>query len=103
VLPVRPLFKVLAAIGAVASAATWLAACQDPCVTLAQRICDCELTSAERTSCRTDRIVNQQSSTPISDADRNFCQSILDKGTCTCTALDNNDLDACGFAPEKTK
>ena len=78
-------------------------ACQDPCVTLAQRICDCEQTSNERTNCRNDRIVNQQSSTNITQADAAFCQSILDKDTCTCTALDENDLDACGFVPEKTK
>jgi hypothetical protein len=75
-------------------------ACQDPCVTLAEHICDCELTTGQRQACRTDRISNQQSSVTTTDADRQFCSEKLD--TCTCDALDNNDLDACGFVPEST-
>jgi hypothetical protein len=72
--------------------------CQDPCVTLAERICNCEKTADERRACITDRVSNQQSSVEVSDADRAFCQAILDDGTCTCAALDENDLAACGFA-----
>jgi hypothetical protein len=74
------------------------AGCEDPCVTLATRICNCELTSAERTNCQTERIVNEQSSIKITDADRDVCVAKLQ--TCTCDALDNNDLDKCGFVPE---
>ena len=71
------------------------AACQDPCVALAERICSCEPTESDRRSCRTDRIVNQQSQIAISDTDRELCAEKLD--TCSCGALDENDLDACGF------
>lgn len=62
---------------------------------LAERICSCEPTEADRRSCRNDRIVNQQSQVQIDDADRDFCEAKLD--TCTCGALDENQLDACGF------
>ena len=90
---------VRAALVVVAAFAAFLAgACEDPCVTLAQRICNCELTSGARDTCRTERIVNQQSSIKITDADREVCSKKLD--TCDCDALDNNNLDACGFVPE---
>lgn len=81
-----------------AVAAPLAQACQDPCVTLAERICNCEKDPDARRECRTQRIVNRQSSTTIDDADRNFCEAKLD--TCDCTAIDTNDLDACGFVPE---
>lgn len=71
--------------------------CQDPCVVLAERICGCEPSTAERQSCRRTRIVNQQSNITIEDADRELCQAKLE--TCTCSALDQNNLDACGFTP----
>lgn len=75
--------------------ALWCAACQDPCVALAERICSCEPTDRDRRSCRNDRIVNQQSKVQITDADRDLCEAKLE--TCSCGALDENDLDACGF------
>lgn len=78
-----------------AAAATTTGACQDPCVALAERICACEPTEADRRSCRNDRIVNRQSQVSIDDADRELCAAKLD--SCTCGALDENDLDACGF------
>lgn len=83
-----------------ALAATLVGACQDPCVALAERICACEPTASDRGACRNDRIVNQQSRVTIDDADRELCAAKLD--TCSCGALDENDLDACGFvvAPE---
>ncbi len=79
----------------IAAAAATLGACQDPCVALAERICACEPTEADRRSCRNDRIVNRQSQVSIDDEDRELCSAKLD--TCTCGALDENDLDACGF------
>jgi len=84
---------VLAALTAVAASG-----CQDPCVTLAERICNCEATANERRACIADRITNQQGSVDVSEQDRAFCQAILDDGSCTCAALDQNDLTACGFA-----
>ncbi len=75
--------------------------CQDPCVTLAERICNCEATANERRACIADRVTNQQSSTTIDDADRDFCEQKLLE--CTCQALDNNDFAACGFANESVE
>ena len=75
----------------------WVACgCTDPCVALQERICNCEKTSNERQACITDRITNQQPTTTVTDADRAFCSAKLD--TCTCAALDENDLEQCGFA-----
>lgn len=84
---------------ALASFGALAASCQDPCVTLAERICNCEPTANERRACITDRVTNQQGVVEVSDGDRDLCQQILDDNTCTCAALDQNDLAACGFAP----
>ena len=73
-------------------------ACQDPCVQLAERICSCEDTASDRSLCRTERIVNQQSHIQITDADRDACQAAL--ATCDCNALDQNDLEKCAFVPQ---
>jgi hypothetical protein len=78
--------------------AAWSSSCTDPCVALAERICNCEPTLATRRACVQDRITNQQGRVEISDADREACSAALD--TCTCAALDENDLGACGFTPE---
>lgn len=70
-------------------------ACQDPCVVLAERICNCEPTPGDRRNCRTDRIVNRQSQVQITDEDRDFCEAKLE--SCECTDIDENRLDQCGF------
>jgi hypothetical protein len=88
--------KLAVVFGALLSAAL-SAACQDPCVQLAERICRCERSEAQRRVCRSDRIVQQQNNVTIDEADREFCAQKLD--TCTCAALDQQDLDACGFVP----
>lgn len=75
--------------------------CQDPCVQLAQRICNCEPTTSDRRACQQERITNQQSKIEIDEADRDVCQAKLE--TCDCKALDENDLDKCGFVPEQTQ
>lgn len=77
-----------------------MSGCQDPCIALAERICNCEPTPADRRSCRADRITNRQSQVQITDEDRSFCEAMLD--TCECTDIDENRLDQCGFvvAPE---
>jgi hypothetical protein len=80
------------------AASTLLSSCTDPCVALAERICNCEPTFATRRACVQERITNQQGRVQISDADREVCAAALD--TCTCVALDENDLGACGFTPE---
>lgn len=73
-------------------------ACQDPCVILAERICNCEPTPSDRRSCRDARIVNRQSQVLIDDADRKLCEDKLE--TCECTDIDENRLDQCGFVVE---
>ena len=69
--------------------------CQDPCVALAERICNCEPTPADRRSCRADRVVNRQSQVEINDEDRAFCEAKLE--ICECADVDENRLDQCGF------
>lgn len=71
--------------------------CQDPCVELAQRICNCEPTAVARRLCISNRITSRQGAIEVSDDDRALCSAKLD--TCSCAALDQNDLDACGFSP----
>jgi len=80
--------------------ASALVGCQDPCVALAERVCNCELTPLERATCRRERVTNEQSRITITDDDRSICTAKLD--TCDCAALDENRLDACGFAPAVT-
>lgn len=91
----RSVVVVTAFVGAFASL-VGLAGCQDPCVTLAERICNCEATADERRACIADRITNQQNTVKVDDADREVCTGALD--TCTCAALDQNNLAACGFS-----
>lgn len=76
----------------------FLSACQDPCVALAERICNCEPTPGDRRNCRNERIVNRQSQVQIDEADRTFCEAKLE--TCECTDIDENRLDQCGFVVE---
>ena len=88
--------KPLLLVSLVASlAASFATGCQDPCVALAERICNCEPTPADRRSCRNENIVNRQSQVQIDDEDRNFCEAKLD--SCECTDIDENRLDQCGF------
>jgi hypothetical protein len=72
--------------------------CADPCVVLAERICNCEPTFATRRACVADRITNQQGRIEVTDADREACSAALE--TCTCAALDQNELSACGMTPD---
>lgn len=87
----------LAAIVLLAAPAVLGSACQDPCVTLAERICNCAETPPERAECRQERVIGQRSVLVIDEADRDLCEAKLD--TCNCTAIDQNNLDACGFVP----
>jgi len=80
-----------------------LGGCIDPCQQLAERICACELTESQRNQCRQERITNQRDFL-VADTDaQEACVAALE--TCTCTALDQNRTDLCGFtadAPEET-
>jgi hypothetical protein len=74
------------------------ASCTDPCVALAERICQCQLDPTERLACRQERVTNQKDQRPIDDDDRTQCTAALD--TCDCADLDENRTDECGFAYE---
>lgn len=79
------------------AAALFLAACQDPCVLLAQRICQCEPSPAEQRLCIERRIEAQEEREP-SDEELLACEAALE--TCSCQALDENRYDLCGFSRE---
>lgn len=68
--------------------------CQDPCVALAERICNCEADLSERQGCRQERIQAQQSKTPTAE-EQEVCTAALD--LCTCEALRQNRVDLCGY------
>jgi hypothetical protein len=72
--------------------------CADPCVQLAERICGCEPTDVERRACRADRITGQSGRVETDEAEAAFCAEKLE--TCDCRAIDENDLEKCGFVPE---
>jgi hypothetical protein len=70
-----------------------LVRCTGPCRALADVICQCQRTEAERRSCR-ERVGNN-SDTPTAAEDE-ACSGFLD--TCTCASLDVEDLEACGLS-----
>lgn len=72
--------------------------CIDPCQQLAERICACELTESQRNQCRQERISNQRDFLVADTESQEACAAALD--TCTCTALDQNRTDLCGFTAD---
>ncbi|MBN2360014.1 MAG: hypothetical protein JXR83_11220 [Deltaproteobacteria bacterium] len=74
--------------------ALWSLGC-DPCSTLADRICQCEDTEYLRQVC-SQRVELQKQQRQPTDADKKACEAALK--TCTCEALERQDLAACGFA-----
>jgi hypothetical protein len=80
-------------------AALALAGCDDECGALADKICQCEPTLAERESCRVELEAQQSNQAlPPSDEQKAVCAAALE--TCTCDALDENRTDLCGFTRE---
>jgi hypothetical protein len=69
--------------------------CDDACSSLNRTICDCEPTDARKDSCNQRRSSTSASPT---DADTERCEMLID--TCTCDALADGRLDACGLALE---
>lgn len=74
------------------------AGCIDPCQQLAERICACELTESQRNQCRQERITNQRDFLVADAESQEVCVAALE--TCTCTALDQNRTDLCGFTAD---
>jgi len=69
--------------------------CFDPCDTLADRICECEPTELATLQCK-QRVEVQKEQHKPTDADRSACEAALE--TCTCDALEQRKLSACGYA-----
>jgi hypothetical protein len=74
------------------------AGCTDPCVALAQRICECEPSPALRQACETERIQPLQEQLEPTAEEQQRCLEALD--TCTCEALAENRVEQCAFTRE---
>ena len=76
--------------------ATAGAGCSDDCAVLADIICQCEPSLAQRESCRVE-LEAQQNNQPVgpSEEQQAACSAAIE--TCTCDALDENRTDQCGF------
>ena len=76
-----------------------LAHCGDPCRELSDAVCDCMPTRSQQQACR-KRIhaLAAQRSDSADKAVRTTCESLL--ATCTCEALAQGNLAACGLAAE---
>jgi hypothetical protein len=70
-----------------------LSAC-DPCLDLSNRICDCQPTPGDQQRCRIARD-EQRNQRDVSDDDKEKCAAALE--TCTCDALDEYEVEACGL------
>lgn len=69
-------------------------ACDDACQALADKICECEPNRAAELSC--ENAVKASSIRTPTAQEIEVCELRLD--TCTCAALEDQDLLACGFA-----
>ncbi len=69
-------------------------ACSEPCLDLANRICDCEPTANRRNTCKNTFVRNNPVS--ISEDDEKRCEKLL--RTCSCDALEKGDYQACGLS-----
>jgi hypothetical protein len=74
-------------------------ACGTPCKDLSDTICKCEPTDALQQACL-QRVDAESQAVPLTEAEQDVCAGILDAETCTCDALADGDLVACGLAIE---
>ena len=68
--------------------------CDGPCRALAEQVCQCEPSARERNACnvKLDQADSRDDPTPEEEA---LCSELLD--TCTCDALAQDNLAACGL------
>lgn len=79
------------------AAAACFSACKGPCEELADLICDCELSASSQNQCDEQvRAAKQQRE--VSAAEEVTCEAKLE--TCTCDALQADDLAACGLSKD---
>ncbi|MGB9600200.1 MAG: hypothetical protein ACP5QK_05475 [Myxococcota bacterium] len=68
--------------------------CSEPCLDLANRICNCEPTANRRNTCKNIYVKNNPVS--ISDDDEKRCEELLK--SCDCATLDAGNFSACGLS-----
>ncbi len=68
--------------------------CQGPCESLADRICGCEPNRLERDACQQQ--IRSAGNPDITPQENEVCETLLD--TCTCDALEREDIQACGLS-----
>ena len=82
-----------------AASSLMLAACENPCLTLAKKVCACEGVSSEVEDCE-DRVETEESRIDITQSQEDFCKAKLD--TCSCSGLDTPQGQVnCGLANEE--
>jgi len=69
-----------------------LPACQGPCRTLAEQVCQCAASPREQRACEVRIDANEQA---VTDAEAERCEDLTD--TCTCEALELGKLQKCGL------
>ena len=73
-------------------------ACENPCLTLAKKVCDCESVASEVEDCQ-DRAESELASIDVTAAQEDLCKSKID--TCSCDGLDTPQGQRnCGLANE---
>lgn len=97
---IRPLMKRLLLAAAVSLAA--LAGCKNPCLELAQKLCECESTATLRDSC-SQRATDEANRNAVSPDQEANCRELMapsDGGRpCDCHMLDSPEGKlACGLA-----
>ena len=76
-------------------------ACDNACVELSHKVCQCKPTESEQQAC-VQRVDNATEVTPVeSTKDLERCEKLLD--SCTCKKLADGDLEACGLARESAE
>lgn len=80
-------------------AAVALASCDSPCKDLSEMVCSCERSQLEQQAC-VRRVDAESSQVPVSEEELEACAAIIESGSCTCEALAEGDLQACGLARE---
>jgi len=77
-------------------AAVSLAACANPCITLAEKVCECEPLSSQVEDCK-QAVNEEQVRTETTSEDEDRCEALLD--SCTCEGLTTPEgKQACGLA-----
>lgn len=69
--------------------------CSGNCESLAEKICSCRPNRTEENTCLEQ--IKAGSGLEVTTEQEQICSELLD--TCTCDALERDDLAACGLAP----